>query len=130
MKILLPAATSIALAALVALSTAGAALADLSGTFTGASNHVTTGGVTVVKNSDGTATVTLGTDFFLDGAPDPRVGFGKNGKYVDGTDVGLLKSNTGQQSFVVPASINVDDFNEVYIWCLKFAVPLGVAAVK
>lgn len=130
MKYLLPATTSIGLAALVALSTAGAAFADVSGTFTGASNHVTKGGVTVVKNADGTATVTLGDDFFLDGAPDPRVGFGKDGAFTTGTTIGLLKSNTGAQTFTVPASINVDDFNEVYIWCLKFAVPLGVAPVS
>lgn len=130
MKFLLPTVTSIGIAALVALSTAGAAFADVTGQFTGANNHVVKGGVTVVKNADGTATVTLGPDFFLDGAPDPRVGFGKDGKYVKGTDVGLLKANTGQQTFTVPASINVDDFNEVYIWCLKFSVSLGVASVS
>ena len=130
MKFLAPAMTSIGIAALVALSTAGAAFADASGTFRGENNHVVKGGVTVIKNADGTATVTLGPDFFLDGAPDPRVGFGKNGKYSDGTTVGLLKSNTGQQTFTVPASINVDDFNEVYIWCLKFSVSLGVAPIS
>lgn len=118
--------------ALIAASLAFAApaFADSTGTFTGESNHVVSGGVTIVKNADGTATVTLGSDFFLDGAPDPRVGFGNNGKYTEGTTVGLLKSNTGEQTFTVPASINVDDFNEVYIWCLKFAVSLGVAKVS
>lgn len=107
-----------------------AGTSETTGTFTGASEHITTGGVTVVKNADGSATVTLADDFSLDGAPDPRVGFGKDGKYVDGTDVGLLKNLKGGQSFTVPASINVDDFNEVYIWCLKFAVPLGVAGLR
>ncbi|MGB5863403.1 MAG: DM13 domain-containing protein [Sulfitobacter sp.] len=107
-----------------------AGTSETTGTFTGASEHITTGGVTVVKNADGSATVTLADDFSLDGAPDPRVGFGKDGKYVDGTDVGLLKNLKGGQSFTVPASINVDDFNEVYIWCLKFAVPLGVAELR
>ena len=130
MKFLLPTITSVGIAALVALSTAGAAFADVAGTFKGENNHVVKGGVTVVKNADGTATVTLGPDFFLDGAPDPRVGFGKDGKYVEGTTVGLLKANTGEQTFTVPASINVDDFNEVYIWCLKFTVSLGVAKVS
>lgn len=109
---------------------ASAGTSETTGIFTGASEHITTGGVTVVKNADGSATVTLADDFSLDGAPDPRVGFGKDGKYVDGTDVGLLKNLKGGQSFTVPASINVDDFNEVYIWCLKFAVPLGVAGLR
>ncbi|AXI48428.1 twin-arginine translocation pathway signal protein [Sulfitobacter sp. SK012] len=121
---------SIALATSLVFGLVQTAAADTAGTFTGASDHVTTGGVTVVKNADGTATVTLGADFFLDGAPDPRIGFGANGSFVEGTDVGLLESNTGSQTFTVPASINVDDFNEVYIWCLKFAVPLGVASLS
>ena len=106
------------------------AAADTSGSFVGASNHVTSGGVTVVKHADGSATVTLADNFSLDGGPDPRVGFGKNGTFTAGTDVGLLKALKGGQSFKVPASINVDDFNEVYIWCLEFAVPLGVAQLK
>ena len=104
--------------------------ADTTGTFVGASDHITTGGVTITKHADGSATVTLADDFSLDGAPDPRVGFGKDGTYVEGTDIGLLKALKGGQSFTVPASVNVDDFNEVYIWCLKFAVPLGIAKLS
>ena len=101
-----------------------------SGTFNGASNHVTKGAVTVTKNADGTATVTLAADFWFDGAPDPHVGFGNNGSFSKSTNLGLLRSNSGEQSYTVPASINVDDFNEVYIWCVRFAVPLGVATIN
>ena len=106
------------------------AFADTTGTFTGASDHITTGGVTITKNADGTATVTFDASFSLDGAPDPHVGFGKDGAYVDGTDLGLLKNLNGSQSYIVPASLNIDAFNELYIWCLKFAVPLGVAELN
>lgn len=120
---------TLTLAIVVGLSVTPVA-AESSGTFTGASRHVTTGMVSVVKNSDGTATVTLHEDFFFDGAPDPRVGFGKSGKYIAASDLGKLKTNTGAQTYVVPASINVDDFNEVYVWCRKFSVPLGVAALN
>lgn len=101
-----------------------------SGTFTGASNHVTTGGVEVIRNYDGSHTVVLGADFSLDGAPDPRVGFGKDGKYDTATGMGLLKSLNGTQSFTVPAGVDPADYNEVYIWCLKFNVPLGVASIN
>ncbi|MEO0909928.1 MAG: DM13 domain-containing protein [Pseudomonadota bacterium] len=44
--------------------------------------------------------------------------------------MGELSSKTGLQVYVVPASVNVDDFNEVYIWCRKFAVPLGIASIN
>lgn len=116
----------------IALITGGVttSLADTTGTFTGASDHITTGTVTIVKNDDGTATVTFDSSFSLDGAPDPRVGFGKDGAYVNLSDLGALKNLNGAQSYIVPASLNIDDFNELYIWCLKFGVPLGVAQLN
>lgn len=101
-----------------------------SGQFTGASDHITTGGVSIVKTANGGAVVILDSDFSLDGAPDPRVGFGVDGAYKDASDLGELVSKTGVSVYIVPPSVNVDDFNEVYIWCRKFAVPLGVAALK
>jgi len=101
-----------------------------SGTFVGASNHITTGGVDIIKNDDGSYTVVLAADFSLDGAPDPRVGFGKSGEYDPATGMGLLKSLTGQQTFTVPAGVDPADYNEIYIWCLKFNVPLGVATIN
>lgn len=97
------------------------------GTFVGKSNHITTGSVEVVKHSDGSYTVVLGSDFTFDGAPDPRVGFGKNGKYDKSTGMGLLRSNAGTQTYKVPAGVDPSKFNEVYIYCLRFNVPLGVA---
>ncbi len=116
--------------AVISLAQAPAALASDTvgkGTFVGKSNHITTGSVEVVKHSDGSYTVVLGSDFTFDGAPDPRVGFGKNGKYDKSTGMGLLRSNNGKQTYKVPAGVDPSKFNEVYIYCLKFSVPLGVA---
>lgn len=98
------------------------------GVFTGMSNHVTTGSVTVVKGTDGVQII-LGADFSFDGAPDPKVAFGKDGEYDPATLIAPLQSNTGEQTYTVPASINIDDYNEVYIWCEKFSVGLGVAPI-
>ncbi|MGB3177843.1 MAG: DM13 domain-containing protein [Albidovulum sp.] len=118
-----------ALTALILIAPTGA-FADggtTKGTFAGANDHVTTGGVTIVKTADGGAVVILDTDFSLDGAPDPRVGLGKDGAFDVAAELGKLGQNTGLQVFFVPASVNVDDYNEVYIWCLEFSVALGVA---
>jgi hypothetical protein len=101
-----------------------------SGSFTGANDHITTGGVQIVKTADGGAVVILDSDFSLDGAPDPRVGLGKDGEYAPATDLGKLQNLTGVQVYVVPPSVNVDDFNEVYIWCLQFNVSLGSAEIS
>ncbi len=100
-----------------------------SGEFTGASDHITTGGVSVIKTDKGHVVV-LGSDFSLDGAPDPKVGFGKDGKYDIKAQLAKLKSKTGEQRYLIPTSVNVNNYNEVYIWCEKFSVPLGVAELK
>ena len=68
-----------------------------SGQFTGTSDHITTGGVSIVKTANGGAVVILDSDFSLDGAPDPRVSFGVDGAYKDASDLVELTSKTGVQ---------------------------------
>ena len=95
-----------------------------SGSFSGRSNHVTTGKTELSNNN-----VVLQSNFSLDGAPDPRVGLGKNGKYDPKTDLGALKKLTGKQTYRIGGGIDATNYNEVYIWCRKFNVPLGVAKI-
>lgn len=99
------------------------------GSFTGDSGHVTTGTAMLVKTAAGYE-IHLGDDFVFDGAPDPRIGFGKDGKFVDATDFEQLQSNTGEQIYIVPASIKADTFDTIYVWCRKFSVPLGHAVLN
>ena len=100
------------------------------GVFKGASNHATSGGVSIVKTTTAQSVVILGPDFSLDGAPEPYVGFGKNGRYDRRASLGKLGNNNGKQVFKVPPNINISTYNEVYIWCRKFGVPLGIATLK
>jgi electron transfer DM13 len=111
---------------LIALAPALASASEVTGTFTGASGHATTGSVEVVKTDDGWE-VRLKDDFTFDGAPDPRVGFGIAGKFVALTDFEPLRSNSGAQIYKVPTGIDPAAFDEVYIWCRQYSVPLGVA---
>lgn len=101
-----------------------------SGTFVGASDHVTSGGVSIVKTAKGGHVLILDEDFSLDGAPDARVGFGKAGTYAPTTDLGPLIKIKGLQAYIIPAVVDASTFDEVYIWCRKFNVPLGVAKLK
>ena len=98
------------------------------GTFSGQSGHAASGGVSVLKSTKGNLVV-LQPDFKFDGAPDPKLGFGKNG-YVKSTQFSVLKSNSGGQTYEIPATIDPGDYTEVWIWCEKYAVPLGVATLK
>jgi len=117
---------AILLATLIALPTGAAFAGEGMGNFTGASGHTTTGQVAVVQTADGWE-VHLKDDFTFDGAPDPRVGFGTAGKFAANTDFEPLRSKTGAQVYTVPAGVDAGAYDEVYIWCRQYSVPLGVA---
>ena len=99
-----------------------------SGSLHGASGHVTSGTASVFLE-DGQWVVSLGSDFSFDGAPDAHVALGHDG-YRKDAQLGTLKSNNGSQVYVIPANLDVADFNEIWIWCGQFAVPLGSAKLK
>jgi hypothetical protein len=116
-------------ASLVAPPTAAAQDQVLaSGKFRGQSGHATSGGVSVVKTATGYVVV-LEPDFKFDGAPDPKLGFGRGG-YDKSTQFSELRSNSGRQSYEISSTIDPSAYTEVWVWCEKFSVPLGVAKLK
>ena len=98
------------------------------GNFTGKNDHVVTGSFEILKTDNG-YTLTLSNDFELDGAPDPKLGFGKDG-YVKGSIFSKLSKLKGKQVYKLPADFDPSAYNEVWVWCEKFDVALGVAKVK
>lgn len=123
--------SGLAIAMVLALPLGAQAASEVvsSGKFVGANRHVTTGGISVIKTDSGTL-VMLEGDFSLDGAPDPKLGFGKDGKYDAKAKIAHLAKNKGLQIYRVPASIDPERYNELYVWCEKFSVSLGVAKLK
>jgi len=109
------------------VATTQAVTANLaSGTFSGRSDHITTGTASLVKTDAGYQIVLSG-DFELDGAPDPVVAVGNGETYSVSNKLGALKNRTGAQTYDLPAGITPANFSQVYIWCEQFSVPLGVA---
>jgi len=100
-----------------------------SGTFSGRSDHITLGQVSLEKTGHGYQ-LRFAADFSLDGAPDPIVAVGNNETYLASNKLGSLKSITGGQIYALPADFTPAQFSEVYVWCKKFSVPLGVATLK
>ena len=100
-----------------------------SGLFSGASGHATSGRVTVTKQN-GQYVIDLGDDFSFDGAPDPYVSLGSGNKPIEGGLGAELGSNKGAQRYVISATAALDGATQVIIWCKKYAVPLGVAAIQ
>ncbi len=96
-----------------------------SGQFSGQSGHAASGRVSVRETASGTVVV-LQRDFRFDGAPDPKLGFGRNG-YDAASQFSELRSNSGEQLYQLPTNIDPTAYNEIWVWCQKYAVPLGVA---
>ena len=96
------------------------------GNFSGRSDHVTTGQVSLERTASGYQ-LNFAADFFLDGAPDPVVAFGNGETFAVANKIGVLKNRTGAQVYTLPANFKPGQFSQVYVWCEQFSVPLGVA---
>ncbi len=119
---------ALAVAAAFGLATIASPASAASGTFKGASNHKTTGSVSVEKRGAGWMLV-IGDDFTFDGAPDPKWAFGN--KRVDKKTIFTpLKKNNGAQTYRIPADIDPTKYKQVILYCEKYAVPLGIATLK
>lgn len=97
----------------------------LTGTFKGAGDFAAAGTVQVTAGS-----VDIQDDFTFSGAPDPKIGFGKDGQFDISTIIEPLKANDGAQSYAIPDSIDVTAYNEVYVWCEQYSIPLGIAKLQ
>ncbi len=98
------------------------------GSFIGTTKHTTTGHASVFR-SNGQWFVSLASDFSFSGAPSPKVAFGANGYRPDAV-IAPLSSNNGASVYAVPASLDVGDFNEIWIWCDQVGIPLGLAELS
>ena len=96
------------------------------GNFSGRTNHITTGQVSLEKTATGYQ-LRFADDFSLDGAPDPVVALGNGETYFAANKISALRNKTGGQVYQLPASFTPGQFSQVYVWCEKFSVPLGVA---
>ena len=98
------------------------------GAFEGESRHQTSGHVTLSGDAN-QATLTLESDFRFDGAPDPKLALGNNG-FDKKTLFTKLKSNSGAQVYRLPPGIDPAKYNEVWVWCETYDVPLGKAKLR
>ena len=101
--------------------------------------HPTSGRATIYEASDGNRYLRL-TDFMTSNGPDLHVvlawGNDKNlGQEIvkgglDHIELGPLKGNQGDQSYDLPASIGLQKYNAVVIYCERFHAIFGVARLE
>lgn len=100
------------------------------GNFTGFDKvHYDSGSANLIKTDSG-YTIRFEDDFNVANGPDLYVGFGKDGKYIKGSEISKLKGNIGSQNYELPENFNLDEYNEVWVWCRAFSVPFAKAELK
>ncbi|MFE3556155.1 DM13 domain-containing protein [Streptomyces sp. NPDC059193] len=101
--------------------------------------HKTTGSVKIVRLADGSHTLRL-ENLDTSNGPDLRVWLTDapvkegeagwhvfdDGKYVS---LGKLKGNKGDQNYTLPADVDLSQYTSVSIWCDRFDVSFGAAAL-
>lgn len=109
-------------------------VALLTGEFT-SRDHVTSGTATVFQLPEGGLVLRF-EDLAIDNGPDLFVyldddpGDAPPDAYDDGTNLGRLKGNIGNQNYDVPAGTDLDVLRTVVIWCDRFASPFGTVELS
>ncbi len=100
-----------------------------SGTFVSLVGHSAEGTARLLQIGD-RYFVRFEDDFRVTNGPDLFVHFGKDDGYLAEARLGALKGNVGSQNYEVPAELNPEDYNEVWVWCRAFSVPFGKAVLQ
>ena len=91
-------------------------------------DHPTSGtGFTI---TDGTQTFLRFEEFATDNGPDLNVYLRNSEDPDDYLDLGDLKGNIGDQNYELPAGIDLDRYDFVDIWCVRFGVSFGSALLS
>ncbi len=135
MNIATRAALALSILSTLAPLAANAAPASLSsGAFVSAA-HATSGTATIYKLDDGSRILRL-ANFSTSNGPKVHVILadhaisGNDVEDAKSVDLGDLKGNTGNQNYVIPANVNLDDVKSVAIYCERFHVNFGAASLR
>lgn len=99
--------------------------------------HTTTGTATIFQLPDGSRVLRL-ENFSTSDGPDVDVALSDQaaggddwGKYDDSRYIGLgdLKGTDGNQNYEIPADVDLTGLTSVVIWCDRFNVAFGTAAI-
>ncbi len=106
---------------------AGQVITLLSGDFF--SREHPTSGDALVLNDGSEARFLRFENFAGDNGPDLNVYLRNPNDENDFIDLGDLKGNIGDQNYEIPTDVDLSVYNEVDIWCVRFGVSFGGAAL-
>jgi hypothetical protein len=99
--------------------------------------HPTEGVATIYRTGDGTRVLRL-TRFKTSNGPDVHVYMvaaddAKDAATVQQAgfiDLGVIKGNIGDQNYMLGSDMDLDKYRAVSIWCKRFSVNFGAAALR
>jgi hypothetical protein len=114
-------------AIVTAAPTAPEIVTEASGTFESGA-HPTRGTAAVLGNGTGQRFLRF-EDFETDNGPDLNVYLvnSSTGDVSDVIDLGDLRGNVGEQNYEIPGGVDLDVYDRVVIWCVRFGVGFGQA---
>jgi len=105
--------------------------------------HATAGSATLSVAADGTQTLTFDSAFSTSNGPDLVIVLHRSADVVgestppaypleegDYVVIEPLQSTDGTQAYVIPADINVADYQSVAVWCQQFNATFGAAPLN
>jgi hypothetical protein len=99
--------------------------------------HPTSGTATIYKMADGSRMLRF-TNFDTSNGPDVHVYMVASDDAKDAAtveragfvDLGTIKGNVGDQNYALPGDLDLAKYRAVSIWCKRFSVNFGAAALK
>jgi hypothetical protein len=99
--------------------------------------HPTSGTATIYKMGDGRRVLRF-TNFDTSNGPDVHVYMVASDDAKDAAtvaragfiDLGSIKGNVGDQNYTLPTDLDLAKYRAVSIWCKRFSVNFGAAALK
>jgi Electron transfer DM13 len=99
--------------------------------------HPTSGTATIYKMADGSHMLRF-TNFDTSNGPDVHVYMVASDDAKDAAtveragfvDLGSIKGNVGDQNYTLPSDLDLAKYRAVSIWCKRFSVNFGAAALK
>jgi hypothetical protein len=99
--------------------------------------HPTSGTATIYRMGDGSHVLRF-TNFDTSNGPDVHVYMVASDDAKDAAtveragfvDLGSIKGNVGDQNYTLPSDLDLAKYRAVSIWCKRFSVNFGAAALK
>jgi hypothetical protein len=105
-------------------------VAEYDGDFVDESRYTTSGQAVVLGNGTGQRFLRF-EEFATDNGPDLNVYLvnSSTGDVSDYIDLGDLRGNIGEQNYEIPTDVDLEVYDQVVIWCVRFGVAFGSASL-